>query len=459
VDAQIVYVVWALIHGTLSAASLPLGSVVGVLLKPNRLILGSLSAFGGGALLAALSVELVAPNVAALVAESNPEEKAEHIIAFVAMVGCAILGGLLFITLDQIVNAKGGFLRKYSTTINYLTRQRRKLYREMVDALSNIEVLRKVPPDVITNLVKNVQSVSYTKGMTIFREGDRGHSLIIIRDGEIELSESDHPFKTLGRGEIIGEIALLTGAPRNATAVAVKPVKAFLLPKEDFENLRTALPEFDAYLRKMASHRIRETASIKETRTMQAKEWSEKAIAALHEGSSPPTQMEIKKVRQAHTGSPMAIWLGILLDGIPESFIIGIATLFIIAAKLEQTGSVTFAETIPYTLIAGLFISNFPEALSSSVGMREQGFSAKKILWLWTSLMIMTAIGALFGCWLGESLPHIFVVGIEGLAAGAMLTMIAATMLPEAAHVGGSYVSGLSTTLGFLAALAFKLLE
>ena len=48
---------------------------------------------------------------------------------------------------------------------------------------------------------------------------------------------------------------------------------------------------------------------------------------------------------------------------------------------------------------------------------------------------------------------------IEGLAAGAMLTMIAAAMIPEAVHLSGSRITGLSTLAGFLAAVAFKLLE
>jgi len=50
-------------------------------------------------------------------------------------------------------------------------------------------------------------------------------------------------------------------------------------------------------------------------------------------------------------------------------------------------------------------------------------------------------------------------VGLEGIAAGAMLTMIAQTMIPEAVHLGGSAMVGLSTLAGFLAAVGFKLVE
>jgi len=112
---------------------------------------------------------------------------------------------------------------------------------------------------------------------------------------------------------------------------------------------------------------------------------------------------------------------------------------------------------VSLSLIAGLFLANFPEAFSSSLGMREQGYSFNRILTMWSSLMIFTGIGA----WLGS----VFFVGVElttfslveGLAAGAMLTVIAETMLPEAYYRGGS-VTGISTLLGFLAAIFFTTL-
>ena len=53
-----------------------------------------------------------------------------------------------------------------------------------------------------------------------------------------------------------------------------------------------------------------------------------------------------------------------------------------------------FAEVVPYTLIAGLFLSNFPEALSSSVGMAQQGWSHTRVLTMWTVLVVVTALGA-----------------------------------------------------------------
>ena len=163
----------------------------------------------------------------------------------------------------------------------------------------------------------------------------------------------------------------------------------------------------------------------------------------MESGKSIPLAADLVLEVQENHGAPLAIWLGITLDGIPESLVIG--------ASMTQAH-------VSVSLIAGLFLANYPEALSSSVGMRQQGMSYKRILFMWTSLMILTGIGAALGSlFFVDASPTSFAL-IEGLAAGAMLTMIAETMLPEAYFKGGSVV-GMSTLCGFLAAIFFKTLE
>ena len=144
-----------------------------------------------------------------------------------------------------------------------------------------------------------------------------------------------------------------------------------------------------------------------------------------------------------HKGAPLGIWLGLFLDSIPEALVIG--------ASVAQAG-------LGFSLLAGLFFSNYPESLSSSVGMREQGMKFSLVLTMWTVLMISTGLfSALGGMYFAEVSDTTFAF-TEGVAAGAMLTMIAQTMLPEAYLKGGEIV-GFSTLLGFLAAIFFKTLE
>jgi zinc transporter ZupT len=143
----------------------------------------------------------------------------------------------------------------------------------------------------------------------------------------------------------------------------------------------------------------------------------------------------------------MAIWLGILLDGIPESMIIGMLSASVTGVSLA--------------FISGVFLANLPEAMSSAVSMRRSDMKIGRIMTMWGSLCLFTGLGAVLGAVLLPADPvgtaFYWIAGIEGLAAGAMLTMIAETMLPEAFEQGGAIV-GFSTLLGFLAALLVKLL-
>lgn len=93
----------ALLMGVVSASSLPLGAITANFWRPSDRINAQIMAFGGGALLAALTIDLVASAVSK-----------GH---FYPLAAGAVIGGLLFLMLNQIVNDYGGFLRKASTTI------------------------------------------------------------------------------------------------------------------------------------------------------------------------------------------------------------------------------------------------------------------------------------------------------------------------------------------------------
>lgn len=143
---------------------------------------------------------------------------------------------------------------------------------------------------------------------------------------------------------------------------------------------------------------------------------------------------------QQSEGAPKGIVLGAILDGIPESVAIG--------ASLIGGGNVGLA------VVAAVFLSNVPEALSAAVGLRKAGHSPRWILGLWAIVMVVSAVAAAVGfAALGGASPTLL-GGIQAFAAGAILTMLADTMMPEAFESGGPLV-GPMTVLGF--ALAFLL--
>lgn len=155
------------------------------------------------------------------------------------------------------------------------------------------------------------------------------------------------------------------------------------------------------------------------------------------------------------------IWLGILIDAVPESLVIGILINKSASAEDTDRFSQSAASALPFVI--GVFLSNLPESMSSSGSMKLHGMRVSTILMMWLATTVLTAAGAMIGAVLfppgssGDQSAELVVVSVEGLAAGAMLTMIAQTMMPEAFEQGGDIV-GLSCLAGFLCALSVRLI-
>jgi ZIP family zinc transporter len=114
---------------------------------------------------------------------------------------------------------------------------------------------------------------------------------------------------------------------------------------------------------------------------------------------------------------------------------------------LEGTG-------VGVAFVAAVFLSNVPESLSAATGLRKAGHSTRFILGLWAVVMLVSGLAALLGFVLLDGVSNNIIGFIQGFAGGAILTMLADTMMPEAFEESGSLV-GLVTVLGF--ALAFLL--
>lgn len=138
-----------------------------------------------------------------------------------------------------------------------------------------------------------------------------------------------------------------------------------------------------------------------------------------------------------HNQDGIAIAFGAVLDGVPESIALGIAL-------FNSTGTGVL-------MLVAIFLSNFPESISSVDGLRHEGFSRKKILGLWSMVGLVSASVTILSFLFLSDLNLNIIGGLEAFAAGAVLAMLADTMMPEAYEEGG-FMIGLVTVLGFLIA-------
>jgi ZIP family zinc transporter len=151
-----------------------------------------------------------------------------------------------------------------------------------------------------------------------------------------------------------------------------------------------------------------------------------------------------ERTRAATGGAALAIVLGIVLDGVPESAVIGLTL-------LEGAG-------VSVAMIVAVFLSNLPEAIAATTGLARSGWSRQRIFGLWAVVMLVSGLSAFAGYVLFDGAGPRALAFVLAYAAGAILTMLADTMMPEAFERGGK-LTGLATTLGFAVAFAITALE
>jgi ZIP family zinc transporter len=154
-----------------------------------------------------------------------------------------------------------------------------------------------------------------------------------------------------------------------------------------------------------------------------------------HRGSPMPSSEE---------GSGLSILLGALLDGVPETAVLGLTLL--------QTGEVGMA------MLVAVFLSNLPEGVAATTTLIRGGWSKRSVLGIWSAVVVACGLAAAAGYLLLDGASPGLIAFVYAFSGGAVLTMLATSMIPEAYEHAGRAV-GLLTVFGFIVAYGIHVLE
>jgi putative ABC transport system ATP-binding protein len=117
--------------------------------------------------------------------------------------------------------------------------------------LKGVDAFKHLTPNELTNVAERMKRRQFLPGEDIIREGEIGEELFLISEGEVAVRRDEREVARLGPGEFFGELALLSGEPRNATVTAVQPVDSYVLGKPDFDAAIAASASFREQLRRV----------------------------------------------------------------------------------------------------------------------------------------------------------------------------------------------------------------
>jgi len=117
--------------------------------------------------------------------------------------------------------------------------------------LKGVEAFKNLTPHELTNVAERMTRRQFMPGEVIIREGEVGEELFLISEGEVEIDREGREVARLGPGDFFGELALMSGNPRNANVVATRPVDTYVLGKDDFDAAIQASTSFREQLRRV----------------------------------------------------------------------------------------------------------------------------------------------------------------------------------------------------------------
>jgi zinc transporter ZupT len=418
--------------GLATTSSAMAGTAIGLYWPLSKRSLSCILAFAAGALISALAIDLAYHGAVHL-----------HDVGFSQRSSWAFIGGgfaagaVIYYWASRYLEKKGAAIRFPTRFREYALGRKQEESRELVKLLSKCDLLRHMPAQAIEDLLPVVQTRRLGAGEVRFRAGDPGDALFIVASGRVEIkSESGGSIAELGDGATFGEMALLSGGARTATAVLLSDVELLQIDRGDFDRMLANDGQLAKAVQRLSHDRALKNLS---NGVPNPGKWASVAINNVHHLSHAETT---KLLTQAGHGAGMAIIMGNVLDTIPGCLVIG--------ANFRGLGSLSL------TLMMGMFLGGIPEAAASAAMLTRAGFKPNKIFGLWSTVLVAGILAAAFGKAFISSPESLVAIFCEALAGGAVLALVAHAMIPEAIHEGGSLIV-LPTVAGFLFALYLSL--
>jgi CRP-like cAMP-binding protein len=136
----------------------------------------------------------------------------------------------------------------------------RRLRRAKHTRLGTLASFSELGSQALRDIESAMMERGFDTGEALMQQGDEGDCLMVIQEGRVEVSvafeREHHVLKQAGRGEVFGEMALLTREPRTASVVALTPVRALVLPVDEFHRLARREPALAEVLSRLTAHRL-----------------------------------------------------------------------------------------------------------------------------------------------------------------------------------------------------------
>jgi len=481
VTAALVAAAW----GAFSASSFVAGAWLGLAgLAGSARTRAKLMAFGGGALAEAMSVELFAHVV--------HEEHEYPKVAWV-LIAASLLGGVLFKCIHGSLHLwllqrqkKAALARLFESTSSSCTPVEDD-FSTVAHRMSDAKAALNSTPLPAIGMASN-EDVNREARSLSGHAANSGDACATDMD-QVQVVASAAAASApqvmavdVPAGAVPGQPVRVT-LPNGATIVMKLPDNTvpgdridIALPPENGNSTQVqALPKIQSAIRRMlaarravrlkSEFRIASDGALAPTLTStHLNRRGSKLRRDADRGSA--SEAVVEESRNSEIASALIIWLGSLLDAIPESLVIGILCVDGLA-KLDETED----DGSMLAFVAACFVANLPEAMSVSATLTRSGYSTACIFFAWFAIVLVTSLGAGLGALLfgkleleaeddSDNMGHYGIATIQGVCGGMMWGMVANTIIPESYELAGG--SGTTTTgtwslMGFAAALAISI--